>query len=109
VGAGVLLWLPGWYVDALGPGTSRPLEAGTVFAGVYWLVWLVALAVLGRWAVLYVAGTPRGSAWVERLRRRMVWPRTRGGRGVRPRPAGGPAPADDEEIGLTVEASAAPP
>ena len=109
VGAGVLLWLPGWYVDALGPGMSRPLEAGTVFAGVYWLAWLVALAVLGRWAVLYVAGTPRGRVWVERLRRRMVWPRARGGRGVTTRPAGGPVHADGEVLEVTVEAGAAAP
>jgi uncharacterized protein (DUF58 family) len=110
VGAGVLLWLPGWYVDALGPGMSRPLEAGTVFAGVYWLAWLVALAVLGRWAVLYVAGTPGGRALVERLRRRMVWPRARGGRGVAPRPVGGPVPADDDEVPeVAVEAAAAAP
>ena len=108
LGAGVLLWLPGWYVAALGPGISRPLEAGTVFAGVYWLAWLVALAVLGRWAVLYVAGTPRGHAWAERLRGRMVWPRARGGRGIAPRPADRPAPAG-ETIEITAEAAAAPP
>jgi uncharacterized protein (DUF58 family) len=109
VGAGVLLWLPGWYVDALGPGTSRPLEAGTVFAGVYWLAWLVALAVLGRWAGLYLAGTPRGRGLVERLRRRMVWPRARSGRGVATRPVGGPVPADDEVPEAAVEAVAAAP
>ena len=108
LGAGVLLWLPGWYVAALGPGTSRPLEAGTVYAGAYWLAWLVALAVLGRWAVLYVAGTPRGRAWAERLRRRMVWPRARGGRGSAPRPADRPVPAD-ETLETTAEAVAAPP
>jgi len=110
VGAGVLLWLPGWYVDALGPGTSRPLEAGTVFAGVYWLAWVVALAVLGRWAALYVAGTARGRGLVDRLRRRMVWRRAREGRRDAPRPVGaGPAPSDGamEATGATGAAAGA--
>ena len=80
-----LMGLPEWYVGHLGAGYPKPLEATTVYTGVYLLAWMTALAVVGRWAALAAAATPQGRSLVERMRARMVLrrraPATRRGEG----------------------------
>lgn len=92
VGMAALMGLPDWYVGQLGPGYPKVLEATTVYMGVYLLGWIVALAVVGRWAAIAIAGMPQGRALIERMRKGMVLRRP-----ARPRPGGAGGPWAEEE------------
>ncbi len=76
LGGIIITFLPTWSQADPGPGVLHAIEAGGVFAPVSLLMWLVVLAVIGRWTVISAMGTKWGRRVVDALRSRLLLPGT---------------------------------
>lgn len=73
----IITLLPSWYASDPSTGAPWPVDADTVMAVFYLLLWVVALAVVGRWAALAFMGSKRGQQAIAWARQHMLLPRSR--------------------------------
>jgi uncharacterized protein (DUF58 family) len=78
--ASIIVFLPGWAVGDPVEGIPHPIDATTMVAPVQLLLWLVVLAVVGRWALISFLDTEYGQGIVDRLRGRLMLPPILGNR-----------------------------
>ena len=73
----IITFLPSWSQPDPGPGIQQVVELGTVLASVSILMWLVVIAVVGRWTVISAMETGWGQRLIDALRGRLVLPGAR--------------------------------
>ena len=71
----VISILPSWFASDPTPGVPSPIDADTVMAPFYLLLWLVVLTVAGRWAVIAFMGSRKGHRTIDWVREHMLIPR----------------------------------
>ena len=71
----VISILPSWFASDPTPGVPSPIDADTVMAPFYLLLWLVVFTVAGRWAVIAFMGSRQGHRTIEWVREHMLLPR----------------------------------
>jgi len=105
----VISILPSWFASDPTPGVPSPIDADTVVAPFYLLLWIIVLTVAGRWTVITFMGSRQGHRTIDWVREHMLMPqrlrRRPGGNG----PSEGEAREPDPGTGGVWEEESSPP
>ncbi len=70
----VISILPSWFASDPTPGVPSPVDADTVMAPFYLLLWIVVLTVAGRWTLITFMGSHQGHRTIDWIREHMLIP-----------------------------------